>query len=135
MDGSSFRDWGNGVFSFALPIPSYRKDGEVCVELLYEDRILTIPDSENRRLYRTSEFDPKNGRHLSEQVYTLYPDRRTLIAEKVFDMASGDNVALSKADFAKRISERAPGVADVDFSGFYPIFQEIQQIRQTILTM
>ncbi len=30
---TGFKDWGNSVYSFALPVPAHREDREICIEL------------------------------------------------------------------------------------------------------
>lgn len=66
-DEGEFKEWGNNVFSFILPLPKTReKTPAICIEHLYSDQeIKTEYENENendkiaRRLYMGNEFDKR----------------------------------------------------------------------------
>lgn len=61
-----YKDWGNNVFSFAIPVPDHRKGYEnVSIELYYTDEEIKTEDSQQNRLFLSSEFDNKSGNHKS----------------------------------------------------------------------
>jgi RNA-directed DNA polymerase len=57
-DGAKpYKEWGNNVFSFAIPIPDHRPDiAGACIELYFNDHDLSLPNAEGRRL--ANEFVP-----------------------------------------------------------------------------
>jgi RNA-directed DNA polymerase len=126
----TYKIWGNNVFSFAIPVPAHRKDvSDVCIEFYYQDKDIRRSDENGRRLYLSDEFDSKNGRHKSLNIYTTSQKIRklTLIDSQVFDF-SGESVALSKDTFAELIANGNPQFQNVDFSEFGKIFDVIVTI-------
>jgi len=106
-DTRGFKSWGNGIYSFALPIPQHRQEvKDVCVELYYKDYEIQREDSEGRRLFLSSEFSSRSGRH---QKLDLTTDRNKIKGEqlKIIDSdvfnREDKNVALSKNSFADYI--------------------------------
>ncbi|CCQ67599.1 RNA-directed DNA polymerase (Reverse transcriptase) [Crocosphaera watsonii WH 0402] len=63
-DSQGFKDWENGVYSFALPIPKHRENKEICIEHYYRDSEIQTIDNDKRRLFLSDEFHPKSGKHL-----------------------------------------------------------------------
>lgn len=63
QDGSSsFKDWGNNIFSFVLPVPKHRRSTpEICIEHYYTDEeiktLVKIEDGSQRRLYIVQKND------------------------------------------------------------------------------
>jgi RNA-directed DNA polymerase len=126
-------DWGMNVFSLVLPIPAHRttQDG-ICIELLYVNEDLTRKDDQHRRLFLSSEFHPDSGRHLNLDFNYRYPaklrpGRLTIIDNDVFD-SKHRNVALPKILFAQNVLEATPGYADVDITGFDPLFSLLEAV-------
>jgi RNA-directed DNA polymerase len=78
----------------------------------------------------SDEFDSRNNKHRSLDVYTTNPKIRkmTIIDSQVFDFASGESVALSKDMFAELIASGNPQFQNVDFSEFSKIFDVIVTI-------
>jgi RNA-directed DNA polymerase len=133
-DAGSYKNWGNGVYSFALPVPLHRDPSfPLCVELLYEDSILKTADSEGRRVFARSEFDPSTGAHATKDVYCPHPNSKSVILEMVIDFATKKNVALSKSAFSDLVAAEEKPFDAVDFGGFVPVFQVFQRIREQIL--
>ena len=133
-DGDSFLDWGRGVFSFPIPIPDHRQEDKACIELLYPDSILRTVDSSGRRVYLVSEFNRENGSHSTEEVYYFRPPGKNLILDRVIDMRTKKNVALSKTSFAELVRRRQSPLEHVDFEGFRPLFEMFLRVRQALLT-
>jgi RNA-directed DNA polymerase len=127
-----FKDWGNGVFSVALPYPPHRDPHEpLCIELLYDDDLLRKPDSQGRRLYFKNEFDQESGHHLTERVNCANPKKDSLIRDDdVFSMDNGGKVSLSKRAFAEAIKAARDPYATAAVDGFRPLFEVLSQIAR-----
>lgn len=131
------KSWGNNVYSFLLPIPSYRtNDAEsVCIEMFYRDDDLTLPNRSGRRLFLNREFNDKSGRHKSLDL--ICTDRNkygnqaqlSIVDSQVYD-SKNENVALSKSDFANCVLEQNPPFDRVDHSEFVKIFEVIDAIAR-----
>ena len=77
------KDWGNGVFSWAIPLPTYRIPEEpICIEMLYPDETLHLKDSEGRRLYLKCEFEQESGWLAAEEVHCTNIKSRSLVVEE-----------------------------------------------------
>lgn len=131
-----FKNWGNNVFSFALPIPTHRQhDPWISIEHYYLDEDLKRTDKDGRRLYLASEFNPKSGRCILNPDLSvgnkglLDPNgqRDTIIDKDVFNSA-GDSVARSKAAFASYISQTNSSFDRINFDAFLQIFELLERI-------
>jgi hypothetical protein len=136
-DMIGYKDWGNNVFSFAVPVPEHRRQQPaVCIELYYFDDDLLKTDDNGRRVFLSSEFNPASGRHNTEQALSV-GNRSKLAAgrsnairildSEVFD-ADHKNVALSKADFASKVAEGHSSFHNINFTAFHQIFEQIRDI-------
>jgi hypothetical protein len=131
--GQKYKSWGNNVYSFAIPVPSHRQlTPKVSIELFYQDEDLKRWDDNRRRLFLSNEFNPKSGRHLTEnlncmEINKLKEDLK-IVDNKVYDQ-DHQNVALSKDDFANYVLEKAPGFDDVDMIEFKAIIDIIEKIN------
>ncbi len=133
-----YKEWGNNVYSFALPIPTHRTAHEnVCIEMYFTDDEIKRKDSHGRRLFLSSEFSETSGKFLSDSTihyvhkgglrgYTE-PTKSKIIDLEVFDSAD-NNLALSKASFASLIQTKTPPFDDFDFKEFAPLFELISRI-------
>jgi RNA-directed DNA polymerase len=122
-------DMGNGVFSWAIPPPSYREaQSQLCIEMLYPDEVLQLKNAIGKRVYLKSEFDQDSGYHLTEDVHYIHPKRQTLIAEDVY--RGKLKVSLGKREFADMIKERQSPYESVSFEGFESIFETLDRIQQ-----
>ena len=130
--GKSFKEWGNGVFSVAIPHPAHRDANEhLCIELLYTDDLLRKRDSQGRRIYFKNEFDRESGQHLTERVHCTNPKRDSLIRDDdVFSMDTREKVSLSKRAFAEAIKATRDPYAEAAVDGFRPLFEVLRQIVQ-----
>jgi hypothetical protein len=130
---ADYKDWGNSVFSFALPVPSHRHNNpEISIEFYYKDCEITRADSLGRRLFLSNEFHPQSGLHRSEPLHcmALTKIRRsvvTIVDEQVFDR-TGANVALPKDDFANHVLNRVGPFDSLDVSEFAHVFRLITSI-------
>ena len=130
-ESKGFKDWGNGVYSFALPIPKHRNQcSEICIEHYYQDEVIKKESKDGRRLFMSDEFNLKSGRHLSLELVTndkskLNSGQLKILDNNVFDKNS-ENIALSKKDFAAMISE---GSTEMDFSAFGAVFEIVKKIQ------
>jgi hypothetical protein len=129
-----FKEWGNNVFSFALPVPAHRQDSpDISIEFFYSDEEITYEDTQGRRLFLSTEFDDRTGLHLGGELYCIDSSKirraAAVIDDRVFDR-EGNNVALPKSDFADHILNRVEGFSDFDVSEFVRIFNIISRIAR-----
>lgn len=124
------KNWGNNVFSFALPIPPHRRNcKQITIELYYTDEEIKRTDEFGRRLFLSSEFEPKSGRHLQEPLNCTLrnklggPEVRVIDAD-VYD-GSYANIALPKNYFAKHVLEGHANFNDFDVTAFEEVFRAI----------
>jgi RNA-directed DNA polymerase len=133
-EGRKYKQWGNNVFSFALPIPEHRRNSTgVCIELYYKDEEIKRYDKNNRRLYLSNEFRRKSGQHKEINGITcthhkkISSDELSIIDDNVFN-GEDDNIALPKNDFADNVLNAVENFSGFDFSEFVNIFNIIQEI-------
>ena len=144
VDGAEFKEWGNNVYSFILPLPEMRENTpEICIEHLYSDEEIKTsyisPDSDvARRLYMGGEFD-KYGHSedvtvFCQKINKCGPNRIDIIegSSDARVMKCGDksytNLALPKSKFASLILSKTPPFDHFDFTNFLPIFKIIKKI-------
>ena len=144
MNGNNYKNWGNNVYSFAIPVPESRqKTPLISIEHYYsDDEIKTVQKigENDYRLFIGNEFDEK-GFFLSDErrINLLYPkkncgkDKINILdgnCENIVERRNGKsmNVALSKYRFAWNILKNEPGFNNFDFSNFIKIFEIIRDI-------
>lgn len=144
MNGNNYKNWGNNVYSFAIPVPESRqKTPLISIEHYYsDDEIKTVQKigENDYRLFIGNEFDGK-GFFLSDErrINLLYPkkncgkDKINILdgnCENIVERRNGKsmNVALSKYRFAWNILKNEPGFNNFDFSNFIKIFEMIRDI-------
>lgn len=133
---SSFKHWGNNIYSLVIPSTSFREFNEISIEHLYMDGDLFKMDAESRRLYLSTEFNSENGVHLKNPNITFqiknanksplkspYPK---IIDSNVFD--KDRSMALSKNNFAKNVLEGVYPFSNINFNSFEPLFVTIEKI-------
>lgn len=129
----NYKDWKRNVYSFPIPVPSHRMDNpEVSIELYYSDEEIKQKDENGRRLYYSTEFHSKSGKHLQDNKLSctdskFYQDRLVIIDNQVYG-SEHKNVALSKNDFADNISKDIAPFDNFDFGEFEKIFDIISEI-------
>lgn len=132
------RNYGNNVYGMSIPIPDYRSynDGGISVEFLYKDEDLKKADSNNRRLYVTSEFN-ENGRNKADSKIGVrnsdaIKKNIDVTKEKIYDHdvidINGNSLALSKENFAANVLNSVPPFDNMDFSGFRAVFERLRII-------
>ncbi len=132
--GKAHRDWGNNVFSFAIPSPDHRQDTlGISIEFYYKDSEIRRADRHGRRLFLSNEFHSKSGKHKEDKKLNcilhnkIRATKISIIDDSVFN-ESEENVALPKSDFADYILDQADNFNDFDFSAFEKIFDVILMI-------
>lgn len=132
----TFKDFGNNVYAFSIPKPTYRSaHSGISVELLYEDSDIQKNDQNNRRLYLTSEFNER-GRLIANTSISventdkvkkyLDANNNKIIDSGVTDGTEG--IALSKNNFALNILNGVTPFDTVSFSGFRGVFDRLKEI-------
>lgn len=129
QEGKDYREWGNSVFSMKLPVIDESQQ-DICIELYYDKEELCRSSQEGRRLFLRDEFDNKNGLCANKPYYTTRPKSTSLIVDPVYDFNSGNNVALSKSDFADKVFTEEEPYAEISFENFHKIFEVINEIKK-----
>lgn len=140
IEGNDFKDWGNNVYSFSLPIPTNRKNHEqICIELYFTDEEIHRKDSNGRQLFLSSDFNEKSGNHIDKPYIhcnrTSYlsgftgQNKVRIVSDEVYD-EHNQNIALSKTDFAKYIYEGKPPFDKFNFSEFSRVLDIVERIIQ-----
>lgn len=128
-----YKDWTNNVFSMVLPVPDHRNFDSVCIEHFYNDDDLLTYDSNNRRIFLSSEFD-LSGKHkiksyLFKGAIAKLQSRFPLILDANIIDSVGESIALSKNDFANYIYEDAPRYNSFYIEAFKAIINQIILIK------
>lgn len=127
-----YKRWGNNIFSCLLPKPLHRDFVEICIEHFYSDEVLHRKNKKNRRIYLSNEFDSETGKHNKEDLIIRKRNDAKSHYPKIIDSgvfkANGENVALSKNDFANHIIAGDKPYDDISFESFKPVFELLSQI-------
>lgn len=140
-NNGSYKDWGNNVYSFAIPLPQNReKTPLISIEHYYSDNeIKTSQDKGDVecRLYMGNEFDAQ-GRMVDGdkfctslnkcgegKINILSRGRESIISK---DSNDHNDYSLSKAEFAWNIYNKEAGFNNFDFSNFILIFEMVRDI-------
>jgi len=130
----AYKEWGNHVFSFIIPVPDHRQGApNISIEFYYTDSEIMQADKHGRRLFLSSEFHP-SSRHKSQDLTCtdLNKVKRqdvSIIDNQVFDRHHR-NVALPKSQFADYILQQEEGFNDFEVSEFSQIFDIIAMIMK-----
>ena len=134
--------WGNSVFSLCLPVPAHRsKTPEICIEHLYQDTDLKkefiCDDGKSARLFFNGEFTNHNF-HIVDDYVLSRELQHNASPIGLIDGSSGlkvykkdaptHNYALSKNKFADLVLTKVSPFESMDFSGFIPLFDAINEI-------
>lgn len=127
-----FKNWGNNIFPFPIPVPSHRKTTpEICIEFYYKDEEIKHIDKDGRRLFINNEFNNISGRHNRENLNCTDSKYRSkkiaIIDDNVFN-EQNENIALPKNDFANYILNDTEGYDNFDVYEFEKIFNVIDEI-------
>ena len=137
----AFKDWGNYVYSFQIPIPQHRVGQRVCIEHYYtDDELKTEKDINGKkcRLFLSGEFDERGIS--SDKNYVCSPFTKEYKSDKKL-IIEGDSkgrvslindasvtVALPKMKFAEAILAEDGDFANISSQNFKLIFDIIKQI-------
>lgn len=142
-DGDNYKSWENNVYTFRLPVPSFRSSTpNISIEHYYTDLELKTEvicdDKIKRRLYMGNDFN-KKGLNLKDSKRC---EKRNKCGEgkigilsgcgdeKVYDISDEDgsttNFALSKKDFIEKIVKDEN--RKIDYHSFSLIFDIIEEI-------
>ena len=140
---AQYKNWGNNVFSFILPIPPHRVETpNICIEHLYTNEEIKTEWTDqtskiSRRLFMGNEFDEYGhaaqiGR-FCERKDLCGKNKISIIegtsGERVLDInAPKINYALPKSKFAELILKCEPPFGRFNFDNFVPIFEIIKKI-------
>jgi RNA-directed DNA polymerase len=127
-----YKTWSNKVYSFLIPIPKHRENmNNICIEFYYSNDDLTLKDANKHRLYLSDEFKSTSGFHLQDDLVCKDINKLRgelkIIDNQVFDR-DDNNVAMTKNDFADNVLAGKDNFANMDFSGFKPLFERIAMI-------
>lgn len=141
-DGNDFKDWGNNVYSFCIPIPSHRINyKKISIEFYYQDNEIKTLDN-GRRLYFSNELTGQLSISTKKLInYTVLdaPNTDEEYDKYIFDQdvakiynGSGEEIALSKSHFADNIYNEKPEFGTFNVQEFSKIFSVIQRIIKVV---
>lgn len=132
-NGSSFKHWGNNVYSMLLPIPTHRNFEEICIEHFYSDEDIKTVDKKGRRLFLSNEFNKVTRKHNIDEKL-MYVNQHHLKAPypRIIDYnvynERGENIALSKNNFADNCLNAEGEFSKISFDNFRIVFDIFNQI-------
>ena len=135
-----FKEWGNKTYSFCIPVPHFRQRYKyITIESYYQDNEIRTKDKDGRRLFFTSEFKEKSGKHCENPSINYgkigYLKNNTdelhskIVDSCVYD-TNENNIALSKSDFASNILNGLDEFSEIDPSEFEAVIRIIDQILE-----
>lgn len=132
-DGRTYKNYGNNVFAFCLPVPLGREHyTNISIEFFYNDNDLK-KEKDGRRLYFDNEVEfrqsaaRKNDRTLIPLSETNSCDENS---KKIFDENIGEiNWIHSKSVFADLVENDSDFAKDFDFSNFQLIYARLEEIE------
>ena len=141
-NNGNYKDWGNNVYSFAIPIPNEDrvKTPLISIEHYYSDneiKTTQLKGDVECRLYMGCEFDSFgrmiDGNKLCNSLKKCGEDKINILSrgnEKIIckDSSDQNDYSLSKADFAWNIYNKRADFNNFDFSNFIKIFEMIRDI-------
>lgn len=125
------------VYAICIPAPEHRAyHTGISVEFLYQDNDLKKIDQNQRRIYLSDEFS-EGGRFLENREIVIgnsniiknktSPELSMVIDSDVIDL-NDNNIALTKNNFATMVLNKQDVFSQMDFSGFHPLFEKINEI-------
>ena len=135
-EGKGFKDWGNRMYSFALPVPKHRESTpSISIEHYYSDEELFREydiDGVKRRLYMGCEFDSIGRavqiRKVRKTPNKCGPDSIAILDSEVYDIDSNSDIdyALSKSQFTERICvSKLSSESENAFNGLFLKIMEV----------
>lgn len=131
-NGQSFKDYGNDVFAFCIPIPKERETYKnISIEFYYTDSELKT-EYKGKRLYFDNEvvFHQSASNNRDRKLTKLdNPKTEEESTKKIFDENIGNlNWIHSKARFAELVEKNDNFISDFNFDNFNLIFDKIKKI-------
>jgi len=133
-----YKNWGNNVFSFVLPVPSHRTQCKnITIEMYFKDEEIKTPDKSNRRLFFSNEITKRISTTTNnfETYEVVSPKPKEENEKKIFDTdvgkitdTEGKQLAISKTSFAEYIYNDVEPFNNFDFKEFTKIFEIIKKI-------
>ena len=140
-NGNKYKDYGNGVYGFTIPIPEDRvKKGQtrISIEYLYSDDEIKSPVNESGcRLFLGTEFTRKSMLHNEDNRLTLSkPNGKG--EDKILENNGGQavyddndkNYLAKKNEFAEAIKNGSIHISEESWNHFKPIFELMSEIMQ-----
>lgn len=142
-DNGDYKNWGNNVFTFRIPVPENRTETpNISIEHYYTDEeiktTIVCDDSIERRLYMGKDFN-KLGLNVSNGKRCDYrnkcgKNKITILSgcgdEKVYNIEDEDgsttNFALSKKDFVEKVVN--DNTKKIGYKNFSLILDKIEEI-------
>ena len=140
QEGKKFKDWGNQVFSFQIPIPEHRNNQRICIEHYYSDEELKTEKDINGkkcRLFLGNEFDSRgislDKKYVCSPATHCGSDKNTILegdakARVTLYEDETVTVGLPKTKFAEAILHEEDNFKNIDSSNFNLIFDVIRDI-------
>ncbi|MBC2579396.1 hypothetical protein [Clostridium sp. DJ247] len=134
-EGATYKEWGNNVFSFVIPVPKHRENTpQISIEHYYTDEELQTEDINSRRLYMGKEFSNISGIHYNKDRFCVNKNRCgeksiSILDSEIYLLSDENkNIALSKNDFADNISKEISPFDNISYENFKSIFEIIKEI-------
>ncbi|MBU5288298.1 ATP-binding protein [Paraclostridium bifermentans] len=134
---NDYKYYKNKVYSMLIPIHEFRGEiPEICIEHLYVDADIKR-ESNGRRIYIGNEFSQLTGVHIQDKnICCVQKNKCGQGSYKIIDSDSKvvnlndekNNIAMSKSDFAENIINEVDEFKEIDFLGFKPLFEKINEI-------
>ena len=130
-NGQPFKDFGNNVYAFCLPVPPHRTNyNNISIEFYYTDDELR-KEKDGKRVYFTNEIKKEILVSTNALVLTKLPtpDTNSEFIKKVFDQdAAQIEGAHSKTIFASTVETDNDFTQGFNFDNFQLIFNKLKQI-------
>lgn len=139
--GKTYKNWGNQVYSFQIPVPSHRKDNpRICIEHYYQDAELKTEKEihgKKCRLFLGNEFDSRgisqDRKYHCSNPKCCGPDKNTIIegdSKARVTLLQDDQVSvgLPKMQFADAILNEDDAFKHISSNEFHLIFDIIKMI-------
>lgn len=139
--GQVFKDFGNNVYAFCIPLPeSRRRNGEenISIEFLYSDEEIHTKLNNGCSLFFGDEFSERTSRHNIDKKLVL-SNQSDRGKHKIVENNGGqavynehdENILAKKDDFANAIVAEEIEISEESWNNFKPIFERIKQILQS----
>ncbi len=137
-DSKGYKNWGNNVFSFTIPVPSHRKEYKnISIEMFFNDNEIKTEDQQGKRLYFTNEIEKivNTTTNTFERYEIIQPKKEDEFNKKIFgdsidevEDEKGNKKVLSKTKFAEYIYTDVSPFNSFNFTEFGKIFEIIEEI-------